>query len=147
MQPGGNVLSDRDMIVADLERCDVLAAAARADLESLAGLLVPFTAPAETVLLRRGDVAGHFLLLISGPARVAIAIAARRSGISRFCADVLADNAPMRAILDHAGIKWQPAEAGIGHGHAAVPDPGKFGITPGMVAALAAVVDELKLQL
>ena len=58
--PGGNVLSDRDTVVADLGRCDVLAAAERADLESLAGLLTPFAACAGTVLLRRGDVAEHF---------------------------------------------------------------------------------------
>ena len=335
MLPGGNVLGDRDTIVADLERCDVLAAAACADLESLAGLLIPFAAPAGTVLLRRGDVAEHFLLLTSGRARVAfgeqgaqkvtavakgsilgemallrgtrrsatitavtetrglkggraafarllaipevlekvviqarqrlaadtapvpvtlrdgiaaglrpvypgdqyalvrgepllsvktryqrflaavhmtpalarylaevdyvdhfawaavdsadvpvggasyvrsasdraladisfliedefqgrglgtllmgaLAIAARRNGISRFCADVLAENAPMRAILAHAGIKWQPAQAGVVHGYAAVPDPGKFGITPGTAAALAAVVDEMNIRL
>ncbi|HYB19173.1 MAG TPA: GNAT family N-acetyltransferase [Streptosporangiaceae bacterium] len=331
----GNVLSDRDTIVADLERCDVLAAAARADLESLAGLLTPFAASAGTVLLRRGDVAEHFVLLTSGRARVAfgeqgahkltdvaegsilgemallrgkrrsatvtavtqtrglkggraaftrllatpgvlekvvitarrrlaadlipapvtlrdgtaaglrpicpgeqyelvrgerlfsaetrykrffavvhiipplarylaevdyvdhfawvavdssdvpmggatyvrsasdraladisfliedefqgrglgtllmgaVAVAARRNGISRFCADVLAENAPMRAILARAGVKWQPAQAGVVHGYATVPDPGQFGITPGTAAALAAVVDEMKIQL
>jgi protein lysine acetyltransferase len=328
-------LDTLDTIVADLERCDVLAAASRADLASLAGLLVPFAAPAGTVLLRRGDVAEHFLLLTSGRARVAfgeqgaqkvtavakgsilgemallrrtrrsatitavtetrglkggraafarllaipevpekvviqarqrlaadtapvpvtlrdgtaaglrpvypgdqyalvrgepllsvktryqrflaavhmtpalarylaevdyldhfawaavdstdvavggasyvrsasdraladisfliedefqgrglgtllmgaIAIAARRNGIARFCADVLAENAPMRAILAHAGIKWQPAQAGVVHGYVAVPDPGKFGITPGTAAALAAVVDEMNIRL
>ena len=335
MLGGDNVLGDLDTIVADLARCDVLAAAPRADLESLAGLLIPFAAPAGTVLLRRGDVAEHFLLLTSGRARVAvgeegvqkvtgvaegsilgemallrgtrrsatvtamtqtrglkggqaaftrllaipgvlekvvikarqrlaadtppvpvtlrdgtaaglrpiypgdqhglvrgeplfsaktryqrflgvahmtpalarylaevnyvdhfawvavdsadvsvggatyvrsasdpaladisfliedefqgrglgtllmgaIAIAARRNGISRFCADVLAENAPMRAILHHAGITWEPAEAGVVHGYVAVPDPGKFGITPGTAATLAAVVDEIKIRL
>ena len=74
MLGGDNVLGDLDTIVADLGRrcCDVLAAAPRADLESLAGLLIPFAAPAGTVLLRRGDVAEHFLLLTSGRARVAV---------------------------------------------------------------------------
>jgi len=33
------------------------------------------------------------------------------------------------------------------HGDAAVPDPGPFGITPGTAAVLAAVVDELNIQL
>jgi protein lysine acetyltransferase len=333
--PGGNVLGDRDTVVADLGRCDVLAAAERADLESLAGLLTPFAAPAGTVLLRRGDVAEHFLLLTSGRARVAfgdegarkvtgvaegsilgemallrgtrrsatvtavtetrglkggraafarllaipgvlekvvttarqrlaadlvpvpvtlrdgtaaglrpifpgdqyelvseerlfsaqtryqrflgavhitpplarylaevdyvdhfawvavdsdgvpvggatyvrsasdraladisvliedqfqgrglgtllmgaLAIAARRNGIARFCADVLAENAPARAIPDRADITWQPAQAGVVHGDAAVPDPGQFGIAPGTAAALAAVVDEMKIRL
>lgn len=334
MLPGDDVLSDRDTIVTDLARCEVLTAAARADLESLAKLLTPFAAPAGTVLLRRGDVAGHFLLITSGSARVAVgeegaqkvavvaegsivgemallrgtrrsatvtamtetrglkggragftrllaipgvlekvvikarqrlaadtapvpvtlrdgtaaglrpvypgdqqelmqgeplfsartryrrflgreqvtpalarylteidyvdhfawvavdsadiwvggatyvrsasdrvladvsflikdefqgrgwgtllmgavAIAARRNGISRFSADVLAENAPMRTILDHAGIEWEPAEYGVMHGSVVVPDPGKFGILPGTAAALAAVVDEMKIR-
>ena len=327
------MLSDRDAIVADLARCDVLTAATRADLESLAEFLTPFAAPAGTVLLRRGDIARHFLLMTSGRARVAAgeeaaqkvavvaegsilgemallrgtrrsaavtamtdtrglkggraaftrllaipgvldkvvttarqrlaadlvpvpvtlrdgttaglrpiypgdqqelmrgelfsaktryqrflgagpvtpalarylteidyvdhfawvavdsadvsvggatyvrsasdraladisflitdecqgrglgtllmgaaAIAARRNGISRFCADVLAENTPMRAILDHAGIKWEPAEAGVKHGCVAVPDPGTFGITPGTAAALAAIVDDMNIR-
>jgi len=331
--PGDDVLSDRDAIAADLARCDVLAAAARADLESLAKFLTPFAAPAGTVLLRRGEVAEHFLLMTSGSARVAfgedaaqkvtvvaegsilgemallrgtrrsatvtamtgtrglkggraafarllaipgvldkvvttarqrlaagmvpvpvtlrdgttaglrpvypgdqqelmrgelfsartryrrflgpgqvtaalaryltevdyvdhfawvaldgadvlvggvtyvrsasdpaladislmindefqgrglgtlligaVAIAARRNGISRFCADVLAENAPARAILNHAGITWEPAEAGVKHGLVTVPDPGTFGITPGTAAALAAIVDDMNIR-
>jgi len=327
------VLSDRDAIVADLARCDVLTAAGRADLEGLAELVIPFAAPAGTVLLRRGDLAEHFLLMTSGRARVAVgedaaqkvtvvaegsilgemallrgtrrsatvtavtgtrglkggraafarllaipgvldkvvttarqrlaadlvpvpvtlrdgttaglrpiypgdqqelmrgelfsaktryqrflspgqvtpalarylteidyvdhfawvavdsadvsaggatyvrsasdptladisflindefqgrglgtllmgalAIAARRNGISRFCADVLAENAPMRAILNHAGITWEPAEAGVKHGLVAVPDPGTFGITPGTAAALTAIVDDMNIR-
>ena len=76
----------------------------------------------------------------------AVAIAARRNGISRFSADVLAENAPMRTILDHAGIEWEPAEYGVMHGFVAVPDPGKFGIMPGTAAALATVVDEMKIR-
>ena len=333
MLPGDDVLSDRDAIAADLARCDVLAAAARADLESLAKFLTPFAAPAGTVLLRRGEVAEHFLLMTSGSARVAfgedaaqkvtvvaegsilgemallrgtrrsatvtamtgtrglkggraafarllaipgvldkvvttarqrlaagmvpvpvtlrdgttaglrpvypgdqqelmrgelfsartryqrflgpgqvtaalaryltevdyvdhfawvaldgadvlvggvtyvrsasdpaladislmindefqgrglgtlligaVAIAARRNGISRFCADVLAENAPARAILNHAGITWEPAEAGVKHGLVTVPDPGTFGITPGTAAALAAIVDDMNIR-
>jgi RimJ/RimL family protein N-acetyltransferase len=76
----------------------------------------------------------------------AVAIAARRNGISRFTADVLAENAPMRAILAHADIKWGPAEAGAVHGLVAVPDPGKYGITPGTAAAIADVVDEMNIR-
>jgi hypothetical protein len=63
MLPGDNVLGDLDTIVVDLAGCGVLAAAERADLESLPGLLTPFAAIAGAGLLRRGDVAGHFLLL------------------------------------------------------------------------------------
>jgi len=76
----------------------------------------------------------------------AVAIAARRNGIARFSADVLAENAPMRAIFAHAGIRWESAEAGVMHGSVAVPDPGRFGITPGTAAALAAAVDEMRIQ-
>ena len=76
----------------------------------------------------------------------AVAVAALRNGIARFSADVLAENAPMRAIFAHAGIRWEPAEAGVMHGSVAVPDPGKFGITPGTAAALAAAVDEMRIQ-
>ena len=36
----------------------------------------------------------------------AAAIAARRNAITRFSADVLAENVPMRAILNHAAIGW-----------------------------------------
>ena len=76
----------------------------------------------------------------------AVAIAARRNGIARLSADILAGNAATRAILARAGITWEPAEAGVAHGLVAVPDPGKFGITPGTAAALAAVVDEMKIR-
>jgi len=334
--PVDNVPSERDAVVTDLARCDVLTAATRADLESLAKLLTPFAAPAGTVLLRRGDVAEHFLLMTSGRARVAlgeeeegaqrvtvaaegsilgemallrgtrrsatittitdtrglkggraaftrllaipgvlekvvatsrqrlaadmvpvpvtlrdgtaaglrpvypgdqqelmrgelfsaqtryrrflgreqvtpalaryltevdyvdhfawvalgsadiwaggatyvrsasdraladisfliidefqgrglgtllmgaVAIAARRNGISRFSGDVLAENAPMRAILDRVDIEWETVEAGVMHGWVVIPDPGKFGIMPGTAAALAAVVEEMKIRL
>ena len=76
----------------------------------------------------------------------AVAIAAGRNGIARFSADVLAENAPMRAIFAHAGIRWETAEAGVMHGSVAVPEPGRFGITPGTAAVLAAAVDEMKIQ-
>ncbi len=76
----------------------------------------------------------------------AVAIVARRNGISRFSADVLAENAPMRAILDRAGIEWETVEAGVMHGCVVIPDPGEFGIMPGTAAALAAVVEEMKLR-
>jgi hypothetical protein len=32
------------------------------------------------------------------------------------------------------------------HGCAAIPDPGRFGIMPGTAAALAAVVEEMKIR-
>jgi RimJ/RimL family protein N-acetyltransferase len=43
----------------------------------------------------------------------ALAIAARSEGIRRFTARVLADNLPMRTILDHYGAHWHRDELGV----------------------------------
>ena len=53
----------------------------------------------------------------------------------------------MRAILHHADIKWKSVEAGVMHGCVAVPDPAGFGIASGTAAALAAVVEEMRIRL
>ena len=68
---GDDAPSDRDTIVTDLARCGAPPLPRARTLQSLAKLLT-FAAPAGTVLLRRGDVAGHFLLITSGSARVAV---------------------------------------------------------------------------
>jgi len=77
----------------------------------------------------------------------AAAIAAQRNAVTRFSADVLAENAPMRAILNHAAIGWEPTTTAVIHGVFKVPDPGRFGITPGTAAALGAIVDTLAIRL
>ena len=64
------VLTRPDRVAADLARCEVLSGAGQAELESLAGLLTPFAAPAGTVVLRRGEIADRFLLVTGGSARV-----------------------------------------------------------------------------
>jgi CRP-like cAMP-binding protein len=43
----------------------------------------------------------------------ALAVAARSEGIRRFTARVLADNVPMRAILDRYGATWHRDEQGV----------------------------------
>ena len=43
----------------------------------------------------------------------ALAVAADAAGIDRLCAEVLADNRPMRAVLDKAGASWESVEAGV----------------------------------
>jgi GNAT superfamily N-acetyltransferase len=43
----------------------------------------------------------------------ALAIAARENGVFRFSANVLADNAPMRAVLNKAGASWAHGEPGV----------------------------------
>lgn len=73
----------------------------------------------------------------------ALAIAARRHGISRFSADVLAENAPMVAILNRAGMEWDVSERGVRHGTMGVPEPVHFGITPDTEGPLRALVDEI----
>jgi protein lysine acetyltransferase len=72
----------------------------------------------------------------------AVSVAARRSGISHFTADVLAENKPMLAILDRAHMSWE-SEGQVLHGVSEVPDPGAFGIDPETAEALGALVDEV----
>lgn len=73
----------------------------------------------------------------------ALAVAARRHGISHFSADVLAENAPMLAILNRAGMAWGVGERGVRHGTMAVPEPASFGIGPDAEVPLRALVDEI----
>jgi RimJ/RimL family protein N-acetyltransferase len=75
----------------------------------------------------------------------AIAVAARRNGITRFTAEVLEDNRPMRAILARAGMVWERPEDGVVHGAGPVPDPARFGMDVATAAALGALVDETAL--
>ena len=59
-----------------------------------------------------------------------------------------ADTAPVPITLrDGTAAGLRPSTAGVVHGYVAVPDPGKFGITPSTAAALAAVVEEMKIRL
>jgi len=73
----------------------------------------------------------------------ALAVAARRHGISRFSADVLSENAPMVVILNRAGMEWGISERGVRHGTMGVPEPAPFGIAPDTEAPLGALVDEI----
>lgn len=43
----------------------------------------------------------------------ALVVAAHVSGVRRFCAQVFAENAPMRAILDKFGADWTRSEPGV----------------------------------
>lgn len=54
----------------------------------------------------QGRGVGRLLVGALGPA-------AQAAGIERFTADVLYDNAPMRALLDGVGARWQHAEPGV----------------------------------
>jgi len=117
--PGDDVLSDRDAIAADLARCDVLAAAARADLESLAKFLTPFAAPAGTVLLRRGEVAEHFLLMTSGSARVAFGEDAAQKVTVVAEGSILGEMALLRGTRRSATVTAMTGTRGLKGGRAA----------------------------
>jgi CRP-like cAMP-binding protein len=43
----------------------------------------------------------------------ALGLAGAVAGVERFAAEVLADNAPMRAVLDKAGAQWALSEPGV----------------------------------
>ncbi len=43
----------------------------------------------------------------------ALSIAARVNGVERFSAQMLSDNVPMRAIMDHYGALWQREDVGV----------------------------------
>jgi CRP-like cAMP-binding protein len=76
----------------------------------------------------------------------ALAVAAREAGIGRFTGEVLAHNAPMRAILDRAGAHWQSRGDAIAHAVLDVPEPALFGLTPPLTAALVRLVREVGLR-
>jgi CRP-like cAMP-binding protein len=63
----------------------------------------------------QGRGLGHFLL-------GALGVAAPNSGIRRFEASVLAENAPMRAVLDSVGARWRFEEPGVVRATIAVDD-------------------------
>jgi RimJ/RimL family protein N-acetyltransferase len=53
----------------------------------------------------------------------ALAIAARTDGIERFRANVLADNAPARMLLERLDVEWERDEPGVLTAKAEVPEP------------------------
>lgn len=58
----------------------------------------------------------------------ALSISARVGGVRRFTARLLADNMPMRAILDRFGAEYERDEPGVVVTEFEVPDAGEFGI-------------------
>lgn len=69
---------------------------------------------------------------------VALAVAARIDGITRFHARVLADNLPARALLDRLGAPWIRVEPGVVAATIEVPEPAKL---PGKVKQLKEIED------
>ena len=53
----------------------------------------------------------------------ALAVAARLDGVTRFEATVLADNAPVRALLERLNVQWEVDGPGVLTATADVPEP------------------------
>jgi CRP-like cAMP-binding protein len=63
----------------------------------------------------------------------ALAIAAEYIGVQRFTARVLAENYPMRAILDGVGAEWHRDEPGVVTTEVDVPDPRDLHLPPTLI--------------
>jgi protein lysine acetyltransferase len=63
----------------------------------------------------------------------ALAIAAKYIGVQRFTARVLAENYPMRAILDRVGAEWHRDEPGVVTTEVGVPDPRELHVPAALI--------------
>ncbi len=73
----------------------------------------------------------------------ALIVAARVGGVQRFTARLLAENAPMRTILDRYGAVWEREEPGVVVTVFDVPDLDQLGIEPEMVDQIRSVTREV----
>jgi CRP-like cAMP-binding protein/GNAT superfamily N-acetyltransferase len=72
----------------------------------------------------------------------ALGAAAPNGGITRFRASVLADNKPMRALLDRAGARWTFEEPGVVAATVAVEDA-RVLLPPNLESALGATAGDI----
>ncbi len=63
----------------------------------------------------------------------ALAVAARYDGVQRFSARVLADNYPMRKILDRFGASWHREDLGVVTTVVDVPQPSELSFSPDLM--------------
>jgi protein lysine acetyltransferase len=73
----------------------------------------------------------------------ALAVAAGYDGVQRFTARVLAENYPMRAILDQFGAVWHREDLGVVTTVIDVPDPGALPFTPELVTQIRGVTRQV----
>lgn len=73
----------------------------------------------------------------------ALAVAAGYDGVQRFTARVLAENYPMRAILDHFGAEWHREDLGVVTTDIDVPDPRDLHFTPKLTQQIRAVTRQV----
>ncbi|KAA1251567.1 cyclic nucleotide-binding domain-containing protein [Mycobacterium simiae] len=73
----------------------------------------------------------------------ALAVAARVSGVERFSARMLSDNAPMRTIMDHHGAVWQREDIGVIATVIEVPGPRNLGFGREMAEKIRVVARQV----
>jgi protein lysine acetyltransferase len=73
----------------------------------------------------------------------ALAVAAGYDGVQRFTARVLAENYPMRAILDRFGAVWHREDLGVVTTVIDVPEPGELSFPPELVKQIRAVTRQV----
>lgn len=73
----------------------------------------------------------------------ALAVAAGYDGVQRFTARVLADNYPMRAILDQFGAVWNREDLGVVTTVIDVPQPRALAFSPELVKQIRAVTRQV----
>lgn len=73
----------------------------------------------------------------------ALAVAAGYDGVQRFTARVLAENYPMRAILDQMGAVWHREDLGVVTTVIEVPEPGALPFSPELVKQIRGVTRQV----
>jgi protein lysine acetyltransferase len=73
----------------------------------------------------------------------ALAVAAGYDGVQRFTARVLAENYPMRAILDQMGAVWHREDLGVVTTVIDVPEPGALPFSPELVKQIRGVTRQV----
>ena len=73
----------------------------------------------------------------------ALAVAAGYDGVQRFTARVLAENCPMRAILDRFGAVWHREDLGVVTTVIDVPEPGALAFSPELVKQIRGVTRQV----
>jgi CRP-like cAMP-binding protein len=73
----------------------------------------------------------------------ALAVAAGYDGVQRLTARVLAENCPMRAILDRFGAVWHREDLGVVTTVIDVPEPGALAFSPELVKQIRGVTRQV----
>ena len=73
----------------------------------------------------------------------ALIVAARICGVQRFTARLLAENGPMRAILDRYEVEWEREEPGVVITEFDVPGLDGMRVEPGLVQEIRSVTRQV----